>query len=941
MRVYENPQLIHENIEKQRSYYIPYDSLEKALEGKKEKSAYYMLLNGEWDFKFYKRDIDVCDDISDWDKIPVPSCWQMHGYEDPNYANVNYPHPVDPPYVPDENPCGIYRRTFNISEEWGERETYIVFEGAGSCMYLYINGEYVGYSTGAHNQKEFNITKYLKSGENEVLVKVLKWCFGSYLEDQDFFRMNGLFRDVYLLSREVGHITDIDIQADDKNIFVSCDDYDIYDMNNNIADLDNPVLWNAENPYLYTVVVKGKTEFIPIKVGMRTVSISDKYELLINGVSVKLKGVNHHDTNAEKGWTMSEEDIRLDLERMKELNINCIRTSHYPPTPEFLNMCDELGFYVVDEADLETHGFCNRNSIWDYDGTRKPDEWIHSMPEWKGAFTDRIEKMIERDKNHPCIFMWSTGNESDHGVNHREMIKWARNRDTSRIIHCEDASRLGFVDYPDVHSRMYTDLHYTEELAKSPILQKPVFLCEYSHAMGNGPGDVKDYVELFYKYPKLIGGCIWEWADHTVLVDGVGKYGGDFEEMTHDGNFCCDGLVFHDRSFKAGSMSAKYAYQTFASELNGNDLKITNRYDFTNLNVDKFVLELVCDGEIVEKTEIKLDIMPHEFKGIAIPFDISKYDSKLGIHLNVCQLDNDGYEKGFVQHELKKNNTVAPVDEKFTGFVDDRNFIYAETNGIKYTFDKLYGSFSSIVINGEEKLSDYIRLSAWRAPLDNDRRIVLKWRDERLDKECSKVYSCTVEDNKIFVSASLAGVSRAPFFKYNAVYEFFKNGTVKVSLDGNVREVFPSEFLPRLGFEIMLDKENDGFTYWGMGDLENYCDMNNHAKFGKYTTNAENEYVNYIMPQEHGNHTKTRVLEMDCGLKFVGDDEFEFNVSQYSVKALEEAMHTDELVKNGCTNLRIDYRVSGTGSASCGPVLEKKYRIDEKKINFSFYICKK
>ena len=455
MREYENLKKISENREKQRSYYIPYQSLEAALEGDKTKSDFYKLLNGEWQFKYFERDIDAKLENDEWDTIKVPSNWQMHGYEAPYYTNVNYPYPVDPPYVPDDNPCGVYSFDFEIEKGWTERETYIVFEGVCSCIYLYINDKYVGFSQGSHLQAEFDITKYIKEGKNNLRAKVLKWCLGSYLEDQDFFRLNGIFRDVYLLSREKGHIKDIDVSADTKNIYVSCDNYEIYDQNGNKTDLSNPVLWNAEKPYLYTVVVMGKTEFIPIKAGMREVSVSADGELLINGVSVKLKGVNHHDTHPTDGYCETEEFIKDELLKMKQLNINCIRTSHYPPTPEFLNMCDEIGFYVIDETDIETHGFASRHSGYQYD---QNDQWICRQPKWEEAFVERIERMVERDKNHACVIMWSMGNESNIGRNHDAMIAWCKNRDNSRLVHFESASITGDTADVDVRSSMYTDV---------------------------------------------------------------------------------------------------------------------------------------------------------------------------------------------------------------------------------------------------------------------------------------------------------------------------------------------------------------------------------------------------------------------------------------------------------------------------------------------------
>lgn len=943
MREYERLDKISENREPQRAYYIPYDSLEKALSGKKEESKFYRLLNGEWDFKYYESEFDMPDEIGDWDKIPVPSCWQMHGYDQIGYTNVNYPFPVDPPYVPDINPIGVYNTSFLLDCEWEQRKTYIVFEGVSSCVFLYVNGNYVGYSQGSHMQAEFDISKYVKSGENELTAKVLKWCSGSYLEDQDFFRFSGIFRDVYILSREENHIKDIKVSADCKTISVSTDNYEIYDAENKIADLENPVLWNAENPYLYTVIVKGESEYIPIKVGMREISISDNLELLVNGVSVKLKGVNHHDTDAYKGYVMTEEELKRDLVKMKELNINTVRMSHYPPTPEFLNMCDEMGFYVIDEADLEIHGFVSRNTGYRWDDKERPDEWIHSMHEWEDSFIDRAERMYERDKNHPSIIMWSTGNESGHGSNHRKMIEWLRSKDSTRLIHCEDATRQGYHGTSDVASLMYIEVGDLEEkYINNPEINSPVFLCEYSHAMGNGPGDVYDYVELLYEYPKFIGGCIWEWADHTVIKDSVPMYGGDFGELTHDWNFCCDGLVSYDRQFKAGSYNAKYSYQYFGSEMSGGKLYLTNYYDFTNLDKYEFKFEKVVDGSVVESCIKAIDINPHETVEIEMPFEFND-TCELGIYLNIYQLDN-GFERGFIQHEIKSVKVNPNVGDAVTCLSEDAKYIYAKTKHADYTISKQTGNISSIVKNGEELLSEPVRLTAWRAPTDNDRKVKNNWglfEDNlsgiNINRLFNKVYSCEVQDNEITVKANLAGVSRIPFLYHTIKYRFFENG-VQVLVDGELNELINCPFFPRLGFEFTLNKENDGFTYFGMGEMENYCDMCHHAKIGKYKSTAKKQYVNYIMPQEHGNHTRTKVLTMDCGLEFIGDTEFEFNVSEYTSEALTKATHINELVKNKRTNVRVDYKVSGLGSNSCGARLMEKYWLKRGKFEFSFFI---
>jgi len=858
MRIYERFDKTSENREEQRAYYIPYDTLQKALKGDKNESLYYRLLNGEWNFKYFKRDIDVPEKIADWETVTVPSCWQHTGHEKPWYTNQNYPHPVDAPYVPDDNPCGVYERSFVIDELWNKRETYIIFEGVSSCLFLYINGEYVGYSQGSHMQAEFNLTPFVKMGENKVTVKVLKWCVGSYLEDQDFFRCNGIFRDVYLLSREENHIKDVYIKADTKTIEVDAQNYEIYDGTTKVDRLDNPILWNAEKPHLYTVVVKGETEYIPFNVGMRDVGTSENGELLINGTPVILKGVDHHDTMRDKGWTMSEEEILRDLTLMKELNINTVRTSHYPPTPEFLCLCDKIGLYVVDEADLETHGYARRTS--DDVGYDSDDPiWPCTNPAFKDMFIDRMIRMVERDKNHPSIIIWSTGNESGYGKNHEAMIEWTRLRDKSRLIHCEDASRKGDNSKVDIVSRMYHPIEEVEQYGANADNKMPFFLCEYSHSMGNGPGDVYDYVELFKKYSNLCGGCIWEWADHNYTVNGVLQYGGDAGEITHDGNFCCDGMVFSDRSFKAGSYELKYAYQYFDTELSGNKLKVTNWYDFTNLNEYTLTLTLQCDGKNIDDKKLILDIPPHEDMEVDLPFDIPE-KCRWGVYLNVSLTDKKGCEVGMKQHKLCSVAEKITVSAPKQNITEDDYRVYIDGENYKYVFNKHYGNIESISKNGKELLANRAQLSVWRAATDNDKRILDKWGHvngedgENMDRMSGKVYSCVPSDSTITVSGSLAGVSRMPLVYFTSQYTFHENGEIKVSLKAKTREGLEM-FLPRLGFEFTSTTPNDSFTYFGMGERENYCDMCHHTKVGLYESSASNEYVAYVRPQEHGTHT--------------------------------------------------------------------------------------
>ena len=500
MRIYENPLKTSENREPQRSYYIPSGVSE------------YQLLNGEWNFAYFKRDIDVPEKIEKWNKISVPSCWQLQGYDNPNYTNINYPYPCDPPYVPDDNPCGVYKREFEIKDKWGR--VYFVFEGVSSCAFLYINDKYIGFTQGSHLQAEFDITDCVVSGTNIVTVKVLKWCCGSYLEDQDAFRYNGIFRDVYILQRPENHIKDVEIIPNDKSIDIKISgkaNVKIFEKEKLLIQTEienefsysphNPILWNAEKPFLYNVELERDGEIIELKTGLRKIEISKVQELLINGVSVKLHGVNHHDTSKYGGWCQTDQELRKDLELMKELNINCVRTSHYPPTPKFIEMCDEMGFYIICETDIETHGFLRRLPNVAYAFDMESNAWPGTMHDWKKEHVERMERMVEAFKNHSSVIMWSTGNESGHGCNHVEMIKWTKRRDNTRLIHCEDASRKNQIHNADVYSRMYPSLAETQKFAVTDDINMPVFLCEYSHAMGNGPGDVYYYNELFDKYP--------------------------------------------------------------------------------------------------------------------------------------------------------------------------------------------------------------------------------------------------------------------------------------------------------------------------------------------------------------------------------------------------------------------------------------------------------
>ena len=936
MRFYENPQKTYENREIQRAYYIPHGD------------AKYTLLNGEWNFAFFENS-DIIAEPEKWDKIDVPSCWQLKGYENPNYSNINYPYLCDMPYVPNINPMGMYEREFEV--ERTENDHYIVFEGVASCAVLYINGKYVGFTQGSHLQAEFDITKYVKKGKNTIRTNVYKWCAGSYIEDQDFFRYNGIFRDVYLLSRPKGHIKDIDIKTEkNKKIIVKADKkatVKLYDgetlLETKIGSkvsftVVNPKLWNAETPNLYTLVIECAGEIITQRVGLRTITVSAKKEILINGKPIKIKGVNHHDSTKYNGWCMTDEEILADLRLMKELNMNCVRTSHYPPPPKFLEYCDELGLYVVLECDNEAHGMIRRLPGVDYRYDMEPNAWPMTNPDWKNEHVNRMERSYMRDRNHASIIMWSVGNECGFGESGIAMVEYLRSVDKERLVHSESASGLNMHEYTDVFSKMYPGLNDLTKWLDNKEYDIPIYLCEYSHSMGNGPGDVWQYMELVHKYPQFVGGCIWEWSDHTVVVDGVQKYGGDFKgELTQDGNFCCDGLLFANRDLKAGTLEAKSAYLPMRFDYKNGKLKITNHYDFTNFSECTVNYKVRVDGITVENKDLKLDLAPK--KSVTVMTDTNPTQCKNGASIDVTLIDASGKELGTLSQIIKCKLVKEEKSNAPATLTENGIYVYARGEDFEYRFNKQLANFDSIKINGKELLVNPVKIGAFNAIMDNHRGLIHLWTNENiwegenLNIAFTNVRKVSVNGNTIIADCAYGGVSRLPVFKYKLKATIFENGRVAFDLNGDIRK--DAKWLPRLGFEFAIDKANEEFKYFGMGPYENFIDMSHHVRQDYFVSNVENEYVPYVLPQEHGNHCETTEAEI-AGLRFVGKNAFTLNVSKYSIDQLWRAKHTDEMGDSYATHVRIDYKVSGTGSGSCGPWVIDEYRLSEKKIKFAF-----
>ncbi|MBR2472023.1 MAG: DUF4981 domain-containing protein [Clostridia bacterium] len=986
MKILENWQnlsVLSVNRESARSYYIPYADEASAKRMAKEDSPYYMLLNGTWNFKYYDRYIDVPEDmnISTWDTLPVPSNWQMYGYDRVHYINF-CPFTLDPPHVPNDNPVGIYERTFSLPENWNKKSVYIMFEGVNSCFYLYINGNEVGYSQGSHMPAEFDITKYLNGGENHITVKVLKYCDGSYIEDQDYFRLSGIFRDVYLLARDKQHIRDIFIKPSldasyaNGSIDIEFDgvskcEVDILSPDGDIVvsatatggsahfELGTVLKWTAETPYLYTALFKCGSEVIPQNFGFIKIECGKNGEFLVNGVSVKLKGVNRHDTHPEFGHYCPLDFIEDELKLMKQHNINCIRTSHYPNTSEFMRLCNKYGFYVVDEADLECHGV-----------RFHPHAAIYDFEEWKDAFLDRAVRLVERDKNNPCVVMWSLGNESYYGRNHAAMSEWIRTRDKSRPVHYESArynDKPDYYEHPDtvdICSYMYRSVENIEADMALPD-KRPYFLCEYSHAMGLGPGDVRDYWEVINKYPRLIGGCVWEWADHAVKsVDEKGNvrylYGGDFGEFPHDGNFCVDGLVSPDRKPSSGLYEVKDVYSYIKctpTDLANGKITVSNVHDFINANCYTLLWKLEFDGTVISSGEQALDIMPHSSAEIYLDYNVPE-TCKLGCFLNLSFVLKDdnawaekGYEMSYAQFELpvKRVKTEVPVHNKLE-VNEDKEFIRIYGDGFTYIFNKFYGRFESIVSAGTEMLDGVPELGIWRAPIDNDRHIRREWKFDHkfyfgagFDHASTYVYDAYIEiadENSvtICVKSNLSCPSKKPFVQALVKYTVYTCGTVNVSVTADVEESLPH--LPRFGMEFPLCAGNEYVKYFGMGPGENYIDLKGGCRMGLYESTVTDEYVPYIRPQEHGNHYNTRWTfvynKEGKGMMFETDSSFEFRVSHYTARDLENCAHAFELEPQNKTFVRIDYKVGGIGSASCGTKLLQKYELNDKHIEFNF-----
>ena len=998
-RYWEDPHSLHVGCEKPRAYFIPYESEQKAIQGIRGESGYVISLDGLWRFRYHDS-IEAVEgdflaegyDAAGWDTLPVPSNWQMHGYDRPQYTNVNYPYPCDPPFVPNEDPAGVYIRDFSIDEPGG-REHFLVFEGVDSCFYLWVNGTFAGYSQVSHGISEFNITRSLKAGKNRVAVMVLKWCDGSYLEDQDMWRLSGIFREVYLLSRSKAHIADVfartSVNDDLSHGELACEielagaaratvkarledsrGETLYNGSVDIAQngtisvkILNPLLWSAETPNLYRLFLHCAGEVVLLKVGFRKIEVKESV-IRLNGVAIKFKGVNRHDSHPELGHTVPLEHMRRDLLLMKRHNVNAVRTSHYPNDPRFLELCDELGFYVIDEADLESHGSDPAGDV----------NMLPKDPEFAEAFLDRMQRLVERDKNHPSIVMWSLGNESGFGANHRKMALWARERDGSRLIHYERVFHPGVyreamplaeaTSFLDLYSRMYPSIEWIKEFLKDPKESRPLLLCEYSHAMGNGPGDLKDYWDLFYAEPRLAGGFVWEWNDHAVktkIPQGIEyyAYGGDFGEQPNDGNFCMDGLVYPDRTPHTGLLELANVIAPVSVrpvDLGSGTVEVTNLYDFVDLSHVAISWQVECDGKVIEAGELApAAIPPHQSRTVQLPYSPpSLIEGRLFLILR--------FRLAATRPWAEKGHTIAVVQLELPGAgvprqaapkaslprmrsVQTEKEIAIEGRDFRYLFDKRRGTFTALEYRGVPLIGESPAVSVWRAPTDNDRYVKSEWRAEGYDRAKAHTYGVELlgeDDRRVEVGwrFSLGGYSRRPILHADATWTVYGSGDILFRAHARVREGIP--FLPRFGLQLVMPGGNEAVEYFGYGPHESYIDKRRSTWKSRFTATVDGLHEGYLRPQENGSHYATEWAVVSnaggIGLLFVGMDDFSFNASHFTPEELTRAGHPFELTKRSETIVHLDAVMSGVGSNSCGPELLPQYRLSQREIDFGVRI---
>ena len=932
------------NKEPYRSHYVPFAK----GQSRGEKSKLITSLNGTWKVKKYDTIRNVPEDFfvaRPTKKIPVPSCVQCYGLDGNQYTNIRYPIPFRPPFTPVINPAYHFRREFNYVAS--ENDKFLVFNGVDSNFFLYVNGEFVGYSLITHSVNEFNVTKYLKDGKNVIDLLVVKWCFGSYLEDQDKFRMTGIIRDVYLLERGANRIDDFRISTaiDGKDGIVSFKNLRgaeaVVKFNGEEKcvkqgetiefRVENAQLWNAENPYLYDMEILTENEIIFERVGIREVKIVDGI-FKINGKHVKLLGINHHDTHPDFGQALPAGFLKSELELMKKLNINCIRTSHYPATTELYELADEMGFYVVDEADLEAHGVMHRTG--DYEEANF--DYVATDERFKESILLREESLVMRDANRPCVIFWSLGNESGFGDNFREAARFVKSLDNTRLVHYEGGTSFTTNHESkdiDMVSVMYAPIEEMEKYLTDENETRPYFQCEYAHGMGNSPGDLNDYGKEFYKSDRFMGGCLWEWADHAVR-DNKGNliYGGDSGEYLHDGEFCVDGFVDPERNVKRAALEMKKVYEPAVITVDGNMMTITSRTNFEPLKGRLDLVYKVWDQ--VVKAESKEICVP---AGESIQLCVDEFATLIA-SIFVCDKHVGEFEavrEGFNRFEMPApdRKECKPI------IVRSNNKYYVRAGEFEYVLSDFNCALISAKKGGKEYLAEQMVPSIFRAYINNDKYLVpTRYRVLHLHKTRNEaVSSKIVDENSVEFKGIIVMDSVMPHVEYTLTYKFFAD-SVDVSFDYKVGDFI--DYLPKVGINFAVNKSFKNIKYFGFGPEEAYSDKIACTYKAYFESNVDAEYQHDMYPQECGAHFDSEYLRLESKNKAVEiNGAFSFSALPYSAYQIDEAKHDFELKKSDATYVSIDYYTAGVGSGACGPELPMQYRTPssgELKFNVRF-----
>lgn len=957
---------------------IPHKSRQDALSFSRL-SPYSLLLNGTWAFELLPGLNELPEDLESFQpqgSIVVPGCWQMQGYGAPGYVNVRFPIPYDPPFVPDDNPVGVYRRTFALPEAFHGRQTRLRFEGVDSCFYLFVNGQYAGFSKTPHLAASFDITSYVKEGEeNHLLVLVFKWSDGTYLEDQDKWRMSGIFRDVLLLSFGQTRIEDLQAAAGllpdnttgtldvkvlaqgAKTVKLSVLDgqKELISRQIKIADgqgtwqvrLPDIAPWSAETPQLYTLLAEADGQAEAVRLGFRRVEITRDH-LRINGRKVKLKGANRHDTHDTLGAAMPLSALWKDALVLKRHNMNTVRTAHYPTDPRFLDICDQLGLYVINEADVECHGVTAFDSY----------DLIAQDPAWQKPIVERAERMVQRDRNHPSIIFWSLGNEAGYGVNFEQAAKAVRRLDPSRPIHYERDSEARSAD---VVSQMYTSV---PEVIRQGCLkgQKPFFLCEYIHAMGLGPGSIEDYWQAIYRHDRLIGGCAWELVDHGIwrkTPDGRAywAYGGDFGEPVHDGNFCVDGLCYPDRTPHTGLKEYAHVIRPVRAVLLDEEkgrIRLRNYYDFTDLSALALTWQVEKYGRVYARGTKSLKCKPQTKADITLPLGVYPRGATLQLTF-AFQQANGWAPAGHVAAreqlplqlgQLQTPLMFPPVEHAIT---HDSEGFRVQAGQTEYVFSVKEQGLSSIKTNGTQLLKTPVKGSFWRAPTDNDRggaNMAARWRQQGLDRLLCRLetFDADMEDRLpvVRISAVYGARSIRPVIKLHQTWRFQRDGSVQLEATYEPLHLPENLYLPRLGLRFQMPGAIDQLTWLGRGPYESYPDMKTGAALGKYSMAVRDTHEPYIFPQENGSHQDTKLVFLHAlsgqGLLITGDN-FAFSAHHYTPEQLTAAAHTHELAEEDLTQVLLDGAMGPLGSNSCGPeplMEDRLYLIEPRAFHFTF-----